>query len=820
MDNDRQKVLIIGAGVAGQELLEELKKKFDKNYNIVGFVDDDPDKLGKFILGLKVLGSIENLSNLIKKHKVNYLLIAIPSATGQLIRKILENSRGAKVSFKVIPRTLELVEGKVNLYDLRELRVEDLLGRAIIKSEQHLFKNEFEGKRILITGAAGSIGSELCRQIIQFNPEHLIALDWSENGLFELGLDMKELVSGANFNCVVGNIQDLKNVRDIVKKSKPDIIFHTAAFKHVPLMQENPIEAVRNNVFGTENVAKTAYEENVNKFIYISTDKAANPKNAMGASKLVGEHLISALNKLGRTKYSSVRFGNVLESHGSVVPIFRKQIASGGPVTVTDPKMTRFVMTITEAVQLVLHSSVLGRGGETFILEMGDQIKIDDLARFMVQMAGFVPDDDIKISYIGARPGEKISEQLTTNMEYIEKTDDERIYRVNKNTDNIDLYDLSLLKSAVDENNVFLTVNVLRKFAPNLLLEEEQNIPFSRASIGEEEKKAVSKVLDSGWFTMGKETVKFEEEFAKYVGVKYAVAVNSCTSALFLSLKALNVGRGDEVIVPAFTFPATVSMIIHCGATPVFADIENENFCLDQKSVEKVISKKTKVILPVHYGGNRASIKAKLPIIEDSAHLIPKGGDNPRSFARCYSFYATKNMTTGEGGMVTTNDQKVAEWLRKARLHGLSQDAWKRYDIKSKWFYEVEFPGWKFNMTDINSALGRVQLKKLDEFERRRQVVVALYNEILGLDNKGTHLYPIMVERREEFLEYMKENGVGCSFHFLALHKQPTFQRYSRGKLPVTEYVSKHVVTLPLDAVITDQEVKRVAELVNKFSEN
>lgn len=346
------------------------------------------------------------------------------------------------------------------------------------------------------------------------------------------------------------------------------------------------------------------------------------------------------------------------------------------------------------------------------------------------------------------------------------------------------------------------------------------NIPFARASLGKEELKAIARVLDSGWLTMGEETVRFEEEFAKYVGAKYAVAVNSCTSALFLSLKALGIGSGDEVIVPSFTFPATVSVIVHCGATPVFADIRKKDFCMDQKSFEKVLTKKTKAVIPVHYGGNRSEIKASVPIIEDSAHLIPKGGDSHNSFARCYSFYATKNMTTGEGGMITTSDEKVVGWLRKARLHGLSRDAWKRYEVKSKWVYEVEFPGYKFNTTDINSALGRVQLQKLDKFEKRRREVVNLYNKLLGLNNKGTHLYPILVEKRDDLFEYMKRNGVGCSFHFLALHKELAFKKYAKEKLPVTEYVAQRVVTLPLDAVITDEEVEKIAYLINKFLNN
>lgn len=342
-------------------------------------------------------------------------------------------------------------------------------------------------------------------------------------------------------------------------------------------------------------------------------------------------------------------------------------------------------------------------------------------------------------------------------------------------------------------------------------------IPLTRANIGKEEIDAVNKVLKSGWLTMGPETEKFEEEFADFVGAKHAIAVNSATSGLFLALKALGIGPGDEVIVPSFTFASSVNVIIHCGATPVFADIKRDDLTMDQESLDKLITKKTRAVIPVHYAANRANIKTSIPVIEDSAHFIPKKGDNQKSFARVYSFYATKNMTTGEGGMITVNTKKTADWLRQARLHGLSRDAWKRYSVSSKWTYTVEFAGFKFNTTDLNSALGRVQLKRLEKFEKRRKEVVALYNKLLGLNNTGTHLYPILVDQRDKFFEYMKKHEIGCSFHFTPLHLQPAFKKYSKGKLPVTEYVGSRVVTLPLDAVITDSEVKTVARLVNDF---
>lgn len=435
----RSNVIIVGAGVAGRELAGEIDRHFSKKYKIVGFLDDNKKLFIKKIQGIKVLGPIKDLPKFIKKYDIVEVFIAIPSANGSLIREVMKNCDKQNVTFKIVPRLLEIIEGKVNLSRIREVEIEDLLGREIVQSEQLPFKKEFKNKTVLVTGAAGSIGSEICRQILSFKPKKLIALDMWESGLYELGLELGD-IGGGKFKCVVANIRDKERIEEIFNAENPDIVFHAAAYKHVPLMQDFPNEAVKNNVFGTKNVIQSSIKSGVQKFVNISTDKAVEPTNVMGVTKLLSEKLVTYFNSENKTKFSSVRFGNVLGSQGSVVPTFKKQIAKGGPVTVTDKRMTRYFMTIPEAVQLVLYAELLVKeGGEVFMLDMGEPVKIDELARLMIRLSGFVPDIDIKIKYSGVRTGEKLEEKLTNDSETKTETENKRIFLIKGKKERFDI---------------------------------------------------------------------------------------------------------------------------------------------------------------------------------------------------------------------------------------------------------------------------------------------------------------------------------------------------------------------------------------------
>jgi len=408
-----QKTLIVGAGDAGEQILRSIESLKDSPYQPVGFVDDNSVKQGVLIRGLKVLGTIDNLSKIIQDHGVQALVIALPSAGREPIRKAVDAGRKEGLrNIKIVPSLSEIIDGMISVRDLRQVEVEDLLGREKVSLNTKPIEDFIKGKRILITGAAGSIGSELSRQVVKFNPELIILLDWDETGIFNIANELNAKFPDIKKRSIIADIKDENKIAKIFGELKPNIVFHAAAYKHVPLMEEQPEEAVKNNVFGTKVIAQQALSNSVDKFIFISTDKAVNPVSVMGTTKRVGEMLCQAMNQRNGTKFVSVRFGNVLNSRGSVIPIFKEQIRRGGPVEVTHPDMKRYFMLTSEACLLVMQAGAMGNGGEVFVLDMGKPVKILDLAKEVIRLSGFVPDQDIKIVFTGPRPGEKLFEEM------------------------------------------------------------------------------------------------------------------------------------------------------------------------------------------------------------------------------------------------------------------------------------------------------------------------------------------------------------------------------------------------------------------------
>lgn len=428
-----RRVLIVGAGHAGELLVRDMLSDAGYHYRPVGFVDDDPIKRGMRIHGVSVVGQIEDIAKLARGLVAHEIIIAIPSASNAVKQRILAAAEGCKVPIKVLPDVKQLLADPAALRQVRPMSLEDLLQREPVQIDRQELHPLLEGRRILVTGAGGSIGSELCRQIAYYRPAQLVLFERYENGLHALDLELRAKFPLVKFVTAIGDVTVQDRVAEVLAQTRPEIVFHAAAHKHVPLMELNPKEAVRNNVLGTKTLAEAALTGGVERFVLISTDKAVNPTSVMGATKRVAEEFIQSLNHRGQTNFTVVRFGNVLGSNGSVVPLFSEQIRTGGPVTVTHPDIRRFFMTIPEAVQLVLQASVLGHGGDVFVLDMGEQIKVADLARNMIVLSGLVPDQDIRIVYSGLRAGEKLYEELFEETELVEPTSHPKVHRVIKN---------------------------------------------------------------------------------------------------------------------------------------------------------------------------------------------------------------------------------------------------------------------------------------------------------------------------------------------------------------------------------------------------
>ncbi len=423
----RDRVLIIGAGNAGMMITRELRANPQLEMEVVGFIDDNEAKHGKTIQGVHVIGGRNVIAQAALSCGADKAIIAMPTASGAVIREIRDICQAAKLSTKTIPGVYEILSGRVSVTQLRDVQIEDLLRRQPVQTNQSAVAELVKGMTVLVTGAGGSIGSEICRQVANLGAEELVLVGHGENSIFEIHQELVSKNPGLTVVPVIADTRDAPRIRRVFETFRPQAVFHAAAHKHVPLMELNPEEAVTNNVLGTQNVVEACEAIGVDHFVLISTDKAVNPANVMGATKLIGEMLVHDAAVRSNGAYVSVRFGNVLASSGSVVPLFQKQIAAGGPITVTHPDMTRYFMTIPEAVQLVLQAAAMGRGGETFILDMGEAVKIVDLARDLVQLSGFEMGRDIDIVFSGLRPGEKLSEELYTTGEDVAHTEHEKI---------------------------------------------------------------------------------------------------------------------------------------------------------------------------------------------------------------------------------------------------------------------------------------------------------------------------------------------------------------------------------------------------------
>ena len=473
--SDSQRVLIVGAGEAGNMIVRELFKRPELKKMPVGVVDDDKNKQGKCVYDVPVLGTIDDVEHIVKNHCIDEIIICIANINPKRKREIINICKKTDAKIKTIPGIYEIIDEKVNITKFRDVQIEDLLGREPIKMNLDDMNGIVKNKIIMVTGGGGSIGSELCRQIVKYEPKQLVLIDIYENNAYDIQQEIKRHFPEIDLKVLIASVRDEHKMDKIFEQYKPEIVFHAAAHKHVPLMEDSPCEAIKNNVFGTQNVVNLSDKYNVKKFVLISTDKAVNPTNIMGATKRCCEMIVQTKNKTSKTEFVAVRFGNVLGSNGSVVPLFKKQIEEGGPVTVTHEEVTRFFMTIPEAVSLVLQASAMAKGGEIFVLDMGEPVKIIDLARNLIKLSGFEPNVDIKIEVTGLRPGEKLYEEVLMDEEGLQKTSNNQI-RIGRpiEIDEAEFKkELNILKRVADNDQDEKVDLIMKSIVPTYVRREE-----------------------------------------------------------------------------------------------------------------------------------------------------------------------------------------------------------------------------------------------------------------------------------------------------------------------------------------------------------
>jgi len=463
-------LLIIGAGSMGEKIFRLIRDSAGMKYRVVGFLDDHPVKIGKLIHGVKVLGCIKDIKFIAERMNADEALIAIPSATSAEMREIVCHCKESGIVYKTLPSMDEMIHGQISVNSIREVAYTDLLGRKDVKLDESKIGKSLEGKVVMVTGAGGSIGSELCRQICRFNPQRILLFERSESPLYEIDLELRNRFKTVDVVPLLADIQNMNQLDRTFAMYKPEIVYHAAAYKHVPMLESHAWKAVRNNVLGTFNLSECATKYDIDRFVFVSTDKAVRPTNVMGATKRIAEILIQNQEafKKCRTKFMIVRFGNVVGSAGSVLPLFKKQIERGGPVTVTHPDVTRYFMTIPEASQLILQAGAMGEGGEIFILDMGEPIKIDNIARDLIRLSGFEPDKDIMIDYVGLRPGEKLYEELITEGEGIVATDHKKIMVLRGAAQNLQILNgnIGKLAALAEEQDGNEIIEKLRSIVP------------------------------------------------------------------------------------------------------------------------------------------------------------------------------------------------------------------------------------------------------------------------------------------------------------------------------------------------------------------
>lgn len=877
-----KRVAIVGAGDAGMSLARELASDPESSSRPVAIFDDNPLTHGTTICGIPVIGTTDEITQAAEAKFVDEVLICIPSATRSEMSRIISICCQSGVPVRTLPTLADLADGKVSRRDIRNLQIEDLLQRKELLPEPAEIAEIVGNQVVLITGAGGSIGCELSRQVATARPQRLLLVEKTENSLFYIARELHEHFPTLPVTPLLADVTQRHRMNEIFAAEQPSVVFHAAAHKHVGLLEQHPTEAIRNNVLGTRNVALAALHHGTRRFVNISTDKAVNPENYMGLSKKLTELCIQHLAARNCTRFMNVRFGNVAGSTGSVLRLFWEQIQKGEALHVTDPRATRFFMSIPEAVHLILRAAGQGKGGETFVLEMGEPINIYELAKSMSLLAGFAPGKEVPIHFVGLREGEKVNEELWSEWEHPVPTSQKGILAIAEQdplaADILRTIDELETRLAVSDHqglrtclaDLFPSFAAKRKeFAPvnepiltstgNNPQGAMMNIPLSKPEVSELEIQSVTEVLRSNRLSLGPKLGEFEDKFAAYVGTRYAIATNSGSTALHLCIRALGIGPQDEVITTPFSFVASTNCILYEGAVPLFLDIDAVTLNIDPKQLRRflrqccgldtrrgvLVNKSTqravKAILPVHVFGLPCDMDPILElarqyglyVLEDACEALGAEyhGRRAGTFGdvAAFGFYPNKQMTTGEGGMIVTDSQEIAKLCRSMRNQGRDEDSsWLRH----------ERLGYNYRLSEMQCALGLVQLERLPDLLGNRERVAGIYSRNLasvahitlpadfGGIKRSWFVYTIQLDPptpraiRDRILLKLRERGVECQAYFPAIHKQAYIAKSAKaplGSVYRTEQASDRCITLPFFPSMSQEEIEYVCCMLRQI---
>jgi FlaA1/EpsC-like NDP-sugar epimerase/dTDP-4-amino-4,6-dideoxygalactose transaminase len=887
--SNRLRTLIVGAGSKGVALSRELAHRPSLNATAVGYIDDDPYLANRSVRGLPVFGTIESLERVCKEQSIDRIVIALPNAPRDEVQAVVTRSLRTDAQVKILSET-SAPDGEALLDNLRNLNPADLLGREPELVDSEAIGAYLKNATVLVTGAGGSIGSEIARQVLAYEPRQVLLIDRDESLLFETMTIVDDRAQP-----LLADIRDDLRLRDIFDRYRPDVVFHAAAHKHVPILEAHPAEAVETNLLATWILAEIAAKYGA-RFIQISTDKAAAPCSVMGSTKRAAEQVVLAVGRQNGLPFSAVRFGNVLGSRGSVVPTFFRQILEGGPVTVTDPDMTRYFMTIPEAVQLVLQAGAMAEERKLFLLDMGEPIRILDLARQMVRMSGLRPGRDIEIRVVGARPGERLHEQLYDETETLAPTEHPSISSVTPqlvakseslfsaletmraqcmDADDADIREmlravLALCgvdapapnSSPFDDSNG-LGTNAERRHVVDIDLTTlegrrgawrtyarpaiiggipafESPLPFARPTRAplEQVTELLAPSYDAGMLTNGPLVRRLEAEVADRLGVRHAIAVNSCSSGLLLVLRALVEGRDGPVVLPSFTFSASAHAVAWNRRLPQFVDCNPTTLQIDVARTATVIDGASALLAthvfgaPCEPAGLTAIARARnVPVVFDAAHAFGARSDQRPiggfGMAEVFSLTPTKPLVAGEGGLVTTNDNALAESVRVGRDYGNPGD------------YDTQFAGLSARMSEFHAATALVGLQLLDDALARRRAIARRYcselegvpgvsfQEVSAHDDSTYKDFVILVEptdlgvTRDVLASALARDGIDTRNYFdPPVHQQTAYQDVPHGDLEVTDEVSKRVIALPMFTALADGDIDRVADVIASIHEH